>query len=185
MTFALNHLSAFLLTNLVVDMLRASAPSRVVNVASAAHQGARLDLDDPQMRRGYRPQRAYANSKLENILFTYELARHLAGSGVTVNCVHPGTVRSGFGRDAGPLYRLGIRLLAPFTLTPEAGADTVVYLASSPQVSGVTGKYFYKRQARPSSADSYDEAAARRLWDESVSLCRGGGQRFPLEAPPS
>jgi len=171
-TLALNHLAYFLLTNLVVDLLRASAPSRVVNVASSAHAGARLNLDDLQMRHGYNAQRAYANSKLDNVLFTYELARRLAGTGVSVNCVHPGTVRSGFGRGGSALFRFGIRFARPFMLTPEAGADTVIYLASSPEVTGVTGKYFVKRQARPSSADSYDETTARRLWSESATLTR-------------
>lgn len=185
LTLALNHLASFLLTNLVLDLLRASAPSRVVNVASAAHSGARLDLDDLQMRRGYRAQRAYANSKLANVLFTYELARRLAGTGVSVNCVHPGTVRSGFGREGSAVLRLGLRLAAPFLPRPEAGADTVIWLASSPEVNGITGKYFHKRQARPSSAASYDEATAKRLWDESAALCRGGSWRFPLEAPVS
>jgi NAD(P)-dependent dehydrogenase (short-subunit alcohol dehydrogenase family) len=172
LTLALNHLAYFLLTNLVVDMLRASAPSRVVNVASAAHSGARLNLDDLQLRRGYRPQRAYANSKLDNVLFTYELARRLAGTGVSVNCVHPGTVRSGFGRDGSALFRLGVRLVQPFMITPEAGADTVIYLATSPEVEGVTGKYFVKRQPRPSSAASYEETTANRLWEESARLTR-------------
>ncbi len=172
LTLALNHLGYFLLTNLLVDMLRESAPSRVVNVASNAHTRARLDLDDLQMQHAYQAWRAYANSKLANVLFTYELARRLAATGVSVNCLHPGTVNSGFGRDGSTALRLGLRVIRPFLISPEAGADTVVYLASSPEVSDVSGKYFVKRQARPSSTNSYDEASARRLWDQSAALTR-------------
>lgn len=171
MTFALNHLSYFLLTNLLLDTLKASAPARVINVASAAESSAKVDWDDLQLTRKYRGFAAYALSKRFNLYFTYELARRLAGTGVTVNAVHPGSVATGiwanpfgrFSRLATPLTRLMMR-------SPEQGADTVIYLATSPDVAGVTGKYFADRQARPSSRASQDGAAAQRAWQASEAL---------------
>ncbi len=172
MTFALNHLSYFLLTNLLLERLKASAPARIVNVSSGAHHGATINFDDLHLRQGYGMGgfKAYSQSKLANVLFTYELARRLAGSGVTANAMHPGFVATGFGRNNGGLMGATIGLLQRFALTPEQGADTLVYLATSPEVEGVTGQYFEKRRPQRSSAASYDEAAARRLWAVSEEL---------------
>jgi NAD(P)-dependent dehydrogenase (short-subunit alcohol dehydrogenase family) len=170
MTFAVNHLAYFLLTHELLGVLRAGAPARVVNVASGAHRGATLDFDDLKGERGYGGWQAYCRSKLANILFTYELARRLQGTGVTANALHPGWVATGFGRDngwRGRLLRLAARV---FALSPEKGARTVVYLASSPEVAEVSGKYFVRDRAVASSPASYDEAAARRLWQVSLEL---------------
>jgi len=168
--FAVNHLAPFLLTSLLLPKLTASAPARVVTVTSDAHSAARLDLSDPDLQRGWDSWRSYANSKLANILFTRELARRLDGTGVTANCAHPGVVRTGFGRQARPLLRLGIRIARPFLLSPERGADTIVYLASSPDVADQTGGYYVKRQRREPSAAARDEGAARKLWEISEKM---------------
>jgi len=168
--FALNHLAPFLLTNLLLPKLAASAPARVVTVTSDAHSAARLDLSDPNLERGWDSWRSYANSKLANILFTRELARRLDGTGVTANCAHPGVVRTGFGRESRPLLRLGITIARPFMASPERGADTIVYLASSPDVAGQTGGYYVKRQRREPSAAARDDAAAGKLWEISEEL---------------
>ena len=171
MTFALNHLSYFLLTTELLDTLKASAPARVVNVSSGAESGAKVDWDDLQLRRKYRGFNAYALSKRFNLYFTYELARRLAGTGVTANAVHPGSVATGMwtnsfsrlSRLIGPLTRLAMR-------SPEQGAETVVYLATSPEVEGVTGRYFADMQERYSSRASQDLEAARRAWQISEKL---------------
>jgi len=168
--FAVNHLAPFLLTNLLLPRLTGSAPARVVTVTSDAHSAANLDLDDPNLEHGWDSWRSYANSKLANILFTRELARRLDGTGVTANCAHPGVVRTGFGREGKPLLRLGTTIARPFFLSPERGAYTIVYLASSPDVAGETGGYYVKRQRREPSAAARDDAAARRLWDISEKL---------------
>jgi NAD(P)-dependent dehydrogenase (short-subunit alcohol dehydrogenase family) len=168
--FALNHLAPFLLTNLLLPKLAASAPARVVTVTSDAHSAGRLDLSDPNLERGWDSWRSYANSKLANILFTRELARRLDGTGVTANCAHPGVVRTGFGRESRPLLRLGITIARPFMLSPERGADTIVYLASSPDVADQTGGYYVKRQRREPSAAARDDAAAGKLWEISEKL---------------
>jgi NAD(P)-dependent dehydrogenase (short-subunit alcohol dehydrogenase family) len=168
--FALNHLAPFLLTSLLLPKLTASAPARVVTVTSDAHSAARLDLSDPNLEHGWDSWRSYANSKLANILFTRELARRLEGTGVTANCAHPGVVRTGFGRESRPLLKLGIVIARPFMLSPERGADTIVYLASSPDVAGQTGGYYVKRQRREPSAAARDDAAARELWELSETL---------------
>jgi len=168
--FAVNHLAPFLLTNLLLPRLTASAPARVITVTSDAHSAARLDLDDPNLEHGWDSWRSYANSKLANILFTRELARRLHGTGVTANCAHPGVVRTGFGREARPLLRLGVTLARPFLLSPERGADTIVYLASSPDVADETGGYYVRRQHREPSAAARDDAAARKLWQISEEL---------------
>ena len=174
MTFGVNHLGYFLLTDLLLDLLKASAPSRIVNVSSGAHLRAAIDFDDLNGERSYGGLRAYSQSKLANVLFTYELARRLEGSGVTANCMHPGFVRSGFGLNNGGAMKAAwhvIRFLArPVMLTPAQGAETAVYLASSPEVEGVSGKYFVKKKAVPSSAISYDEDVARRLWEVSEEM---------------
>ena len=168
--FALNHLAPFLLTSLLPPKLTQSAPARVVTVTSDAHSAARLDLSDPNLEHGWDSWRSYANSKLANILFTRELARRLDGTGVTANCAHPGVVRTGFGSEAKPLLRLGITIARPFMLSPERGADTIVYLASSPDVADQTGGYYVKRQRREPSAAARDDAAARKLWEISEQM---------------
>src|SRR5262245_4062800 len=174
-TFGVNHLGHFLLTDLLLDRLRASAPARVVVVASDAHKGARhgLDFDDLQSTGRYRWGNAYSKSKLANIYFARELARRLDGSGVTANSLQPGFVRSDFGRggDLGPVYGFGIRYIAgPFAISPEKGARTTIHLASSPEVERVSGGYFYKCKPATPSAVARDDAAARRLWDVSGQL---------------
>jgi NAD(P)-dependent dehydrogenase (short-subunit alcohol dehydrogenase family) len=171
MTLALNHLAYFLLTQLLLDTLKRSAPSRIVNVASSAHARARLDVDDLQLARRYSPRGAYAASKLANLLFTYELARRLEGTGVTVNAVSPGLVATEF--SAGyPRNLLGTarRALDRFAKTPEQGADTIVYLATAPEVEGVSGLYYQNRRPIQSSRRSRDEETARRLWELSEQL---------------
>jgi retinol dehydrogenase-12 len=170
MTFAVNHLAYFLLTHLLLDTLQASAPARIVNVASNAHRKATLDFDDLQAERHYGGWQAYCRSKLANLLFTYELARRLAGTGITCNALHPGWVATGFARNngwRGRLFQLASRCLA---ISPEKGARTVLYLARAPEVKAITGQYFVRERAVPSSAASYDEAAAKRLWQISLAL---------------
>lgn len=164
-TFAVNHLAYFLLTNLLLDVIKASAPSRIVNVASSAHADS-LDFANLQSEKGYDGMQAYSRSKLANILFTYELARRLAGSNVTVNCLHPGVIRSGLQRDMGLQFQVIARSFA----SPERGAETSIYLASSPDVAGITGKYFSGKRETRSSAISYDEGVARKLWQVSAEL---------------
>jgi NAD(P)-dependent dehydrogenase (short-subunit alcohol dehydrogenase family) len=174
MTFAVNHLAYFLLTNLLLDLLIASAPSRIVNVSSRAHEGGKMDFADLQGEKSYGMggNRAYGQSKLANVMFTYELARRLAGTGVTVNALHPGVVATGFGENTGGAMGAAMRVFHRFSLTPEEGADTVVYLASSPEVAGVSGKYWVKRQPVSSSPASYNEAAQKRLWEISTQMTR-------------
>ena len=169
-TFAINHLGHFLLTQLLEEELKASAPSRIVNVSSSAYKAARLNLADLQSERGYDAMRAYGNSKLANILFTYELARRLDGSGVTANCLHPGVVRTRIGRNAPPLIWLFFLVMKPLLLSPAKGAATTVYLATSPEVERVSGKYFVKQVPQPTAARTYTEETARRLWEISEKL---------------
>ncbi len=169
-TFATNHLAYFLLTNLLRDVLVASAPSRVVNVSSEAHRRSRMNWDDLQSEKSFTSFMVYGQSKLANVLFTYELARRLEGTGVTANCLHPGVVASGFGQTDGGFTAFLVRLAKPFMITNEQGADTSVYLSASPAVQGVTGKYFDKRKPRPSNKASYDEADQKRLWTLSEKL---------------
>ena len=171
MTFAVNHLGYFLLTNLLLDVIKASAPARIVNVASSAHWRARLDFDDLMTREGYRGMKAYGRSKLANIYFTYELARRLEGSGITVNTLHPGFVATNLGANNIPLIGgLVKRIINLSAIDVEQGAQTIIYLASSPEVEGVTGKYFVDCKAVEPSEVSYDEEAARRLWQISAQM---------------
>jgi NAD(P)-dependent dehydrogenase (short-subunit alcohol dehydrogenase family) len=172
LTFALNHLGFFLLTNLLLDAIIASAPARIINVASRAHWASSIQFDDLQRRNRRWTMDAYGQSKLANILFTYELARRLQGTGVTVNCLHPGFVASNFAKNNGLLARIGVALLRPLALSPEKGAETPIYLASSPEVEGITGKYFVDRREAPSNAESYDKDVARRLWEVSEQLVK-------------
>lgn len=171
-TLAVNHLAPFLLTLLLMPKLRSASAARVVTVASRAHVRARLDFDDLHNEKSYRPFEVYGQSKLANILFTRELARRLAGTGITANCLHPGVVRSDFGGDGdmGGLFRFGWRAIQPFLLSPEKGAATSVYLASSPEVENVTGEYFDKCKPSRSSSAARDMAVARRLWEASVEM---------------
>jgi retinol dehydrogenase 14 len=169
-TFAVNHLGPFLLTNLLLDLLVRSAPARIVNVASAAHRAAALDFGDLQLEKGYAIMRAYARSKLGNVLFTNELARRLAGTGVTANSLHPGAVATHIWSRA-PRYALPILAVAKlFMLSPEQGADAVVHLAASPELAGRTGGYYEKNRLVAPAPLARDEAVARRLWDESAKL---------------
>ena len=169
-TFAVNHLAYFLLTTLLLDRLRASAPARIVNVSSEAHKFGALDFDDLQSARRYKAMRVYGRSKMANILFTAELARRLAGSGVTANSLHPGAVSTGLGSNNAAWARAVIAMLRPFFRSPDDGAATSLYLATAPEVAAVSGRYFANcREKRPSDA-AQDAAAARRLWDESERL---------------
>ena len=157
-TFALNHLAPFLLTNLLLDRLKASAPARVVTVSSGAQAAGRIDFDDLQGARSYSGQRAYSQSKLANILFTNELARRLQGTGVTANSVHPGVVRTNFGsEDQAGFFRIISPLVRPFLKTPTQGASTPIYLASSPDVDGITGQFFANRKPKTANKAADDE----------------------------
>ncbi|HWE35817.1 MAG TPA: SDR family oxidoreductase [Isosphaeraceae bacterium] len=169
LTLALNHLAYFLLTNLLLDTIKASAPARIVNVASGAHTIVKaLDFDDLQAsRKKYGSFRVYGHSKLANILFTRELARRLEGTGVTANALHPGLVATNFGAKMPAVARFFFRL---FGLPPEKGARTVIYLATSPGVEGVSGRYFYKEKEAKPSAGALDAEAARRLWQISETM---------------
>ncbi|TAJ99059.1 MAG: SDR family oxidoreductase [Chloroflexota bacterium] len=170
-TFAVNHLAAFLLTELLLDRLKASAPARVVTVSSGAQSLGSIDFDDLQGERKYSGQTAYNQSKLASVMFTYELARRLVGSGVTATALHPGVVSTSFGaEDPSRIFKLIVPFYRPFMKTPQQGAATSIYLASSPEVSGVTGQYFAGRKPKPSNKASYDLAAATRLWQVSAGL---------------
>ncbi|MDA4128924.1 MAG: SDR family oxidoreductase [Thaumarchaeota archaeon] len=169
-TFQVNYLSHFLLTNLLLPSLKKNAPSRIVNVSSVAHYGGHVDFGDLQMERGYGVMRAYSQSKLALVLFTRELARRLEGTSVTANCLHPGTVATNiWGSALGPASFLA-KITRLFMLSPEKGAETQVYLASSPDVEAVSGKYFEANREKRSSAESYEEALAERLWDASGAM---------------
>jgi len=170
-TFALNHLAPFLLTNLLLDRLKQSAPARVVTVASNAHATGEIDFDDLQGEWSYSGSRAYNQSKLANILFTYELAKKLRSSAVTANALHPGVVNTSFGaEDPRGIQRLIIPFARPFLKTPAQGAATSIHLASAPDLEQVTGGYFADSKPKRSSKRSYDEAAAARLWQVSTDL---------------
>ncbi len=173
-TFAINHLGPFLLTNLLLERLAGSTPARIVNVASTAHGATRkgIPFDDLQTTGRYRGMRVYGQSKLANMLFTLELARRFEGRGVTANSLHPGTVRTGYGGDgdARGFLAFGIKIASPFFLSPAKGARTSVYLASSPEVEGVSGEYFVKCKPRKPRRWAQDPEAARRLWQVSEQL---------------
>ena len=169
-TLAVNYLAPFLLTNLLRDRLKASAPARIINVASGIQRA--LDFADLQGEKRYGGLRAYGESKTALILHTYELARRLAGTGVTANCLHPGDIRTDIFRHYTGLFKLILSISGPLMRSPEKGAQTPVYLASSPKVQNVTGRYFVNRRPVKSSASTYDESAARRLWDISAELTK-------------
>jgi NAD(P)-dependent dehydrogenase (short-subunit alcohol dehydrogenase family) len=173
-TLAINHLAPFLLTHLLVDVLAASGPARVINVSSTAHYRGKMRWDDLQYKRGgYSAMGAYSQSKLCNILFTRELARRLPEMGAkeaTTNTLHPGVIASGFGQTYGGIFSVLIKIARPFFSTPEEGAKTQVWLSSSPDVAGVTGKYFDKCAEKKTSRAARDEAAPRRLWEISETM---------------
>lgn len=174
MTFALNHLNYFLLTHLLLDLLQRSAPARIINTASEASQGSRINFDDLERRRGFQGLNAYAQSKLANLLFTFELARRIEGTGVTVNAMHPGFVGTGFAQNNGGLNgtitRLGMLVIKPFLLSPAQGADTLIWLASSPDVEGLSGGYYEKRRLIRCNAQAYLPEVQRRLWNVSEQM---------------
>src|ERR1700694_2242273 len=171
MTFAVNVLAPFLLTNLLLDVIKASAPARIVNVSSDSQEANYLKLDDLQVEKHYRPMRVYSQSKLAVVLFTYELARRLEGTGVTANCLHPGFVATNIAQRDLPLpARLATKLIFRFGTSPEKGAKTSLYLATSPDVEGVTGKYFEKSVPRRSAPLSYDVSLQQQLWKACAQL---------------
>jgi len=169
MTFALNHMAYFVITNLLMGQLKPGA--RIVTVASNAHRGARLDFDDLQSRRGYTGFPVYSRSKLCNILFNRELARHLSGSGVTANALHPGFVATRFGNDSGGIVRTVLKIAKPIgAISPEEGAQTIIFLASAPQVAGLSGQYFYECKPATPTAEARNDDDAKRLWDISQQI---------------
>jgi NAD(P)-dependent dehydrogenase (short-subunit alcohol dehydrogenase family) len=169
-TFATNHMAYFVLTLGLREPLLAGSPARVVNTASAAHKGYTLDFDDLQATKGYSAIKAYGRSKLCNILFTRELARRWSGKGVTVNCLHPGFVATRFGDGSGGWLSRVVRIAKTFAISPEKGADTIVYLASSPDVGERSGQYFYQCRAATPTVAAQDDAAAKRLWMASTEI---------------
>ena len=171
MTFALNHLAYFLLTNLLLDTIKASAPARIINVSSDAHSGGKIEFDNLQGERSYSGIGPYGNSKLANILFTTELARRLEGTGVTVNALHPGLVSTGFGKNnPGLLMKIMGVVIPLIARSPEKGAETSIYLVSSPEVQSITGKYFVDCKVTQPAPQATDSAVARKLWDVSAEM---------------
>lgn len=169
-TLALNHLAPFLLTNLLLDLLKGSAPSRIVTTSSEAERWGRMDLDDLQSEKRYGAFPVYGMTKLANIMFTIDLAEKLDGTGVTANCFHPGAVNTNFGSGSGGIGALFFRAFKPFMRSPEKGADTLVYLASSHDVEGMTGRYFSDRRLITAKSVAYDPEARRKLWEASEDL---------------
>ena len=170
MTLAVNYLAPFLLTNLLLDLLKKSAPSRVINVSSEAERWGKIDLDDLQSERRYRGFPVYGKSKLANIMFTYELAERLRGTGVTANCMHPGSVNTNMGKNERGVGILLFRAFKPFMRSPKKGADTLVYLAASPDLQGRTGEYFIDREVATPSKEAYDRTLREQLWEVSEEL---------------
>jgi NAD(P)-dependent dehydrogenase (short-subunit alcohol dehydrogenase family) len=169
-TFALNHMAYFVVTEGLRERLLASSPARIVNVSSSAHQGATVDFDDLQSAKGFGAMKAYGRSKLCNILFTRELARRLHGTGVTANCLHPGFVATRFGDQSGGVISRFVGLAKLFAIPPEKGAETIIYLASSPKIAATTGRYFYKCGPITPSYAARDDRAALLLWERSAAL---------------
>jgi retinol dehydrogenase 12 len=174
LTLAVNHLAYFLLTNLLLDLITSSAPARIINVSSDAHRGMTLDFDDLQSKRNYRGFQAYSKSKLANLLFTFELARRLHGTGVTLNALHPGFVASNIFAGNGMVGWCIRRIASVVALSPEKGASTTIHLATAPEVAGVTGEYFVKQRVERSSPESHDDEASRRLWAISEEMTQLG-----------
>jgi NAD(P)-dependent dehydrogenase (short-subunit alcohol dehydrogenase family) len=169
-TFALNHMSYFVITQILRVRLLATPGARIVNTASDAHRNAKVDFDDLQVSKGYGAFKAYCKSKLYNILFTRELARQLEGSDVTANSLHPGLVATRFGDAGQGVIASGFRVIKRFGLTPEQGAETLIFLASSKEAAGITGKYFHKCAPATPTREAQDDAAAKRLWEESEHI---------------
>lgn len=169
-TFALNHMSYFVVTSILLDRLKAASGARIVSTASDAHKGAKLNFSDLQSERGYSGFAVYGRSKLMNILFTRELARRLKGTGVTANCLHPGFVATRFGDRSGGILSFGVKLAKNFAITPEQGAETIIHLASSPGVEGASGQYFYKSKPVAPTKEAQNDSDAARLWDISAKL---------------
>jgi retinol dehydrogenase 12 len=170
LTFALNHLSYFVVTAGLRERLLGSTPARIVSTSSTAHMGMKIDLNDLQTKNGYSSLKAYGRSKLENILFTRELARRLRGTGLTANCLHPGVVATRFGHESGGVLQPFLKALQIFAISPEKGAATIVYLASSPDVVNVTGEYFAKNKIAKTSAAAQDMSLAAALWAKTAEL---------------
>jgi NAD(P)-dependent dehydrogenase (short-subunit alcohol dehydrogenase family) len=170
LTFALNHLSYFVVTAGLRERLLGSTPARIVSTSSTAHIGMKIDLDDLQTKNGYSSLKAYGRSKLENILFSRELARRLRGTGLTANCLHPGVVATRFGHESGGVLQPFLKALQIFAISPEKGAETIVYLASSPDVANVTGEYFAKNKIAKTSAAAQDMGVAAALWAKTAEL---------------
>jgi NAD(P)-dependent dehydrogenase (short-subunit alcohol dehydrogenase family) len=172
-TFAVNYLSPFLLTNLLLPKLVLSSPSRIINVTSALHKTGEIDFKDLQdKKKHFRGSKAYADAKLAIVLFTYELARRLKATGVTVNCVHPGSIATNLGRNDAGLFGAVMLAAKPFLGSPEEGAETPAYLASAPELAKVTGKYFVEKKQQSSAPTTYDEGLAKMLWDVSMKLTK-------------
>ncbi|TCT15314.1 NAD(P)-dependent dehydrogenase (short-subunit alcohol dehydrogenase family) [Natranaerovirga pectinivora] len=176
--FGVNYLGHFLLTNLLLDLLKVSDDGRIINVSSGAHKQGKIHFKDINLEKNFYFWKAYAQSKKANILFTYELARRLNDTNITVNCLHPGAVATSMGinRETG-FGTLITRALKPFFLTPQEGAETSIYLATSNEVEGVTGKYFYKKRAIPSSKSTYDELLAKKLWRYTNDLIKSRSEK--------
>jgi NAD(P)-dependent dehydrogenase (short-subunit alcohol dehydrogenase family) len=166
-TFAVNHLAYFLLTNILLDVLKTSGPARIINVSSEAHRNVKIDFNDLQMENNYSGFRAYSISKLCNVLFTYELARRLEGSAVTANALHPGFLSTGIFREAPALVRFVVRIIAG---SAEKGAKAIVHLGTAPELANVSGKYFDGTKERQSSDQTYDQEVAERLWQVSTDM---------------
>jgi len=171
LTWAVNHLAPFLLTALLLDRLKESAPARIITTASEAHQGAHVPFEDINAERSYRSFGRYGETKLANILFTAELARRLEGTSVTATSFHPGLVASGFNRNNGLLMDLGMTILKPVSRSPEKGAETLVWLTTSAEAANVSGAYFFDKEQRPPSPEAQDTKTARRLWEASEGQC--------------
>ena len=169
-TFAINHMGYFLFTKLLLDPIKAADSARIINVASTAHQRGSFNPTNIQLEKGFSPMKAYSNSKLFNILFTMELDEQLQGSGVTANCLHPGVIKSGFGREGSILFRLLFSLINPFKITSKQGALTTIYLATSREVEGVSGQYFVKRKKARPSLTARNMDYAKQLWEISENL---------------
>jgi NAD(P)-dependent dehydrogenase (short-subunit alcohol dehydrogenase family) len=169
-TLAINHLAPFLLTDLLLDLLKESAPSRIITVSSEAQKSAPIDFDDLQHTRNYKAFKSYGRSKLANVLFTYELAERLEGTGITANAMHPGAVSTNFGSTGTGPFTLVFRVLKPFMRSPEKGAETLIWLASAPELEGVSGRYYSDLKEIPSHPQSYEPSARKRLWVASEEL---------------
>lgn len=178
MTFQVDYLSHFLLTNLLLDTLKASAPSRIINVSASQHERGRLDFEDLNMAKKYNGNKSYANAKLAMVMFTYDLAKRLEGTGVTVNAVSPGLVKTNLALDSGGLITFSKKFIDIFGKSPEKGTETIVYLAQSPDVQSISGKYFEDKKVEQTSETSYDASTTARLWkvsEELTSLATRGG----------